>query len=86
MYGRGERRFVAGLYARGMRLAVCVETVDAELNLGEDATDGIQLMNACSQLYHLRYVKEDPSGGACMEEYRRFLLWSKTESHSRDGV
>lgn len=71
---------------RGTCLAVRVETVDAELNLGEDATNGIQLINAFNQLYHLRYVKEDPSGGACMEEYRRFLERSKVESHSWDGV
>ena len=47
-----------------MLLAVGVEAVDAELDLGEDATGGIQLRVSCGRRYHLRNVEEDPAGGA----------------------
>lgn len=45
-------------------LTVRVEAVDAELDLGEDATGGIQLAHSYGRLYHLRNVEVEPAGGA----------------------
>lgn len=68
-------------------LAVGVEAVDTELDLCEDATGGVQLMDARSRLYHLRIVWEDPGGGACMEEYRRLRVSSGLlAGHLWEGV
>lgn len=38
-------------------LAVGVEAVDAKLDFGEDATDGVQLANFNGRLYHFRSVE-----------------------------
>ena len=54
-----------------MLLAVRVEAVDAMLDLGEDATGGIQLANLDGRRYHLRNVVENEVVGQCMEKYRR---------------
>ena len=45
-------------------LAVSVEAVNAMLDLGEDASGGIQLAVSHRYLYHFRYVLKDPASGA----------------------
>lgn len=52
-------------------LAVCVESVDAVLDFGENATGGIQLTDIHGQLYHRQHWGEDSVVGLCMEIYRR---------------
>ena len=42
-------------------LTVGIEAVDSELDLGEDATGGIQLALSCRRLYHLRNVGKEGS-------------------------
>jgi len=41
------------------------------LDLGEDATGGIQLANLDGRRYHLRNVVENEAVGQCMDKYRR---------------
>ena len=55
-------------------LAVRVEAVDAMLDLGEDATGGIQLANSNNRRYHLRNVDEDEAVGLCLEKYKRLRV------------
>jgi hypothetical protein len=46
------------------KLTVGVEPVDAELDLGENTSCGVQLANSHDCRYHLRDVVRDPAGGA----------------------
>jgi hypothetical protein len=48
----------------GRVLAVGIEPVDAKLDLGEDATGGIQLAVSYSCRYHLRNVVRSTLSGA----------------------
>jgi hypothetical protein len=50
------------------KLAVGVEPVDTELDLGENASGGIQLAVSHSCRYHLRNVVRCPVGGAVYGE------------------
>ncbi len=57
-----------------MLLPVCVEAVDAMLDLGENATGGIQLANSNNRRYHLRDLDKYGAVGLCLEKYRRLRL------------
>jgi hypothetical protein len=55
-------------------LTVGVETVDAMLDLGENATGGIQLANSNNRRYHLSNVDGCEAVGLCLEKYRRLRV------------
>lgn len=56
------------------------------LDLGEDATGGIQLANLDDRRYHLRNVVENEAVGQCMEKYRRLKQSAVSSSvGSRDA-
>lgn len=76
----GEEDKVGYCSCSRFRLAVSVEAVDAVLDLGEDATGGIQLANCNNRRYHLQSVDEAEAVGVRLEKYERLTVSAVLDS------